>query len=130
LVLVAASVVACRSPNYIVVGVSEADTDVIVRVAWLDGSRDVLLRANDVVGALILDWAPRDPEAIILDAATCRILGRTALVPKTNWISVANELGPDQVYDGPIIVIDQAKGIARYEFPLAPEDGRCLAAIT
>jgi hypothetical protein len=69
----------CAQRDWVVMAVSDASTDVVVRVEYAGGSRDTLVRAGEynVVASLP---EPRPPATItLLDPVSCRILAAGAL---------------------------------------------------
>jgi hypothetical protein len=110
----------CRHRDWVVFVSSDASADVIVRIAYAAGSRDVLVlaRAEEVVLSLP---DPRPPATIdLLDPQTCKVLASGDLPAEAAIVAFGDGQKPGQ------LSMEIAARPETFSGQLPSEDKRCV----
>jgi hypothetical protein len=112
----------CHHRDWTVAVSNGASRDVIVRVTYAGGDRDVLVKIGQEPFVVWLHDPPRQPKASLLDPASCAVLASGDLPSPFALVS----FGDDHVH-GPIEMDISARDVG---FPtdgplLQPVDSRC-----
>jgi hypothetical protein len=92
----------------------------MLRLEYADFSRSIVLEAGGDGQLTVLESAPGPGRVVVVNPATCQVIGSVDLLSTSSWINIADDGpgGSKTIWIGP-------KGIEPGEFEQLPATGIC-----
>ena len=117
----AALLVSCGYPGWTVFVMSDYESDVIVRITYDGGSRDVLVPAVQDVEQILSFSGPRPPARVdVLDANTCAVIASGDLPSRTVLVAFGDPFDGTKFGSMQVDPFDEPS-----DAELPPVDSRC-----